>query len=116
MSVTETLKWQWSVYAKGHASRRNLFIHIIAVPVFMAGSLLAVGGAASASLPPAGLGIAAMVLSLALQGRGHRLEAVPPDPFRGPADILLRILLEQWVTFPRYVVTGGWYRAFRAAS
>jgi hypothetical protein len=61
-------------------------------------------------------GVAAMAGAMAAQGRTHRLEATPPAPFRGPADVLARIFVEQWVTFPRYVLGGGFARAWRAAG
>lgn len=49
-----------------------------------------------------GLGAAALTgLSLAIQGRGHSKEPVPAEPFTGPRNAIARILLEQWVTFPR---------------
>jgi hypothetical protein len=57
-----------------------------------------------------------MVVSLALQGRGHRQEQVPPEPFTSPANAISRLLLEQWVTFPRFVLSGGWLRALRQES
>jgi hypothetical protein len=57
-----------------------------------------------------------MVGAVALQGRGHRLEGVAPIPFRGPIDVVSRIFVEQWVTFPRYVLSGGLARAWRATS
>ena len=52
---------------------------------------------------------------MALQGRGHRGEAVPGAVFE-PRNALSRIFLEQWITFPRFVLTGGWWRALRAAA
>jgi hypothetical protein len=51
---------------------------------------------------------------MAVQGRGHRLEKNAPVPFRGPLDVLARIFVEQWVTFPRFVLSGGFARAWRA--
>ena len=59
------------------------------------------------------LALGGMLLSIALQGRGHRSEFVPPEPFVGPGDAISRILLEQWITFPRFVLSGGWLRALR---
>ena len=44
---------------------------------------------------------------------GHRLEPVPPEPFSGPLNFVSRLFLEQWVTFPRFVITGGWGTALR---
>jgi hypothetical protein len=106
------LAWQWEHYLPGHADRRNLSIHAATVPLFMLGSLALVAGAFLAWwLVPAGA--AAMAGALAAQGRGHAREAVKPLPFRGPADVLARIVVEQWVTFPRFVLTGGFAAARR---
>jgi hypothetical protein len=44
-------------------------------------------------------GAAAMLISVALQGRGHRAEAVPPELFTSSLNAVSRIFLEQWVTF-----------------
>ena len=57
-----------------------------------------------------------MAVSMILQGRGHKGEAVPPAPFSSPANALSRIFLEQWITFPRFVLTGAWWRALHAAA
>jgi hypothetical protein len=106
------LAWQWGLYAEGHRDRRNLVVHILTVPVFQLGSLtLLLAPVMSGWLAVAGLG--AMVGAMALQGRTHRLEAVPPVPFSGPLDVLARIVVEQWVTFPRFVLSGGFARAWR---
>jgi len=37
------------------------------------------------------------------------------EPFTGPLNAMSRIFLEQWVTFPRFVLSGGWSHAMRAA-
>jgi hypothetical protein len=113
LTVRELLRWQRDGYPRYHCSRGNLLIHVAAVPVFLLGS---VGLLASAVLLSWKLGVASlvgMIASMAAQGRGHRLEAVPPEPFTGTANALARIVLEQWVTFPRFVLSGGWSRAFR---
>ena len=61
-------------------------------------------------------GAACTFLSIALQGRGHRREEpVPPVPFSSSGNALARIFLEQWITFPRFVLSGGWSRALREA-
>jgi hypothetical protein len=61
-------------------------------------------------------GIASMTLAMAAQGRTHKLEQTPPVPFRGPGDVLARILAEQWITFPRFVLTGEFEKAWRRAG
>ncbi|SPA37144.1 conserved hypothetical protein [Cupriavidus taiwanensis] len=105
------LRWQWRGYARNHQHPRNLLLHIVAVPMFMAGTVLGLYGLLRLNLPALALGLVCMGMSMALQGRGHRLEAHAPEPFAGPADIAGRILAEQWITFPRYVVSGQWWRA-----
>jgi len=109
------LAWQWAGYARFHQSRANLLLHIVLVPLFLAGNVALVVGLIRLSWIEALTGIALMAFSMALQGRGHRGEPVPPIPFAGPANALIRILLEQWITFPRFVLTGGWARALRQA-
>jgi 2-hydroxy-palmitic acid dioxygenase Mpo1-like protein len=106
------LAWQWQGYARYHQNRTNLLLHVVAVPLFLAGSVLVVLGAIRMSLLLIVLGIVAMGVSVALQGRGHRLEAVPPEPFTGPTNAVGRLFFEQCATFPRFVISGGWRRNF----
>ena len=100
-------------YPRFHRNRTNLLIHIVAVPIFIAGvGGLVVGGfLINSTLMIAGP--VAMVLSLAAQGRGHKLEQIPPKPFTGPGNFLFRIFREQFVTFPWFVVSGGLSTALR---
>jgi hypothetical protein len=105
-------RWQWSLYPDGHRDSRNLLIHALTVPLFEAGTLaLVLSPWLSAWLAPAG--VVAMAGAMAAQGRGHGLEVTRPVPFRGPGDVLARIFVEQWWTFPRYVLSGGFARAWR---
>ena len=113
MSVVELLRWQWEGYPRYHRSRANLLIHIVAVPLFVAGTLAVLVAAFALSLPWLLIGAASTVAAMALQGRGHRLEQVPPEPFSGPLNFLARLFLEQWITFPRFVLSGGWSAALR---
>lgn len=53
-----------------------------------------------------------MAACIGMQGRGHWTEAGRPAPFRSPLDAVLRILVEQWVTFPRFILTGGFSRSW----
>ena len=85
------------------------------VPLFLAGNTASIVGAIRLDWIEAAVGVASMALSMALQGRGHRRESVPPAPFTGPANAIARIFLEQWITFPRFVLSGGWWRALQAS-
>jgi len=106
------LRWQFSLYPDGHHDRVNLVLHALTVPLFMSGT---VAVAMSWTWPWLALiGFGAMVLVVALQGRGHARETTRPVPFNGPFDFLSRIFVDQWVTFPRYVLSGGYARAWKS--
>jgi hypothetical protein len=113
MSIGELLRWQWQGYPRYHQSRANLLIHIVAVPLFLVGTIALVVAVVGLSLLALAIGIGCIVTAIALQGRGHRMEAVPPEPFSGPLNFVGRLFLEQWVTFPRFVLSGGWSAALR---
>ena len=59
--------------------------------------------------------LAAMTVALVLQGRGHRNEVEAPTPFGGPVDFVSRFMVEQWITFPRFVLSGAWAENLRRA-
>lgn len=113
MSASKILAWQWEGYPRYHRSRTNLKIHIVAVPVFLFADAWFFVSFFTLALPGIVLALALMGLSLFAQGRGHDLEELPPEPFNGPRDAIARILLEQSVTFPRFVLSGGWSRALK---
>ena len=113
MSASQLVRWQWEGYPRYHRSRFNLLLHIAAVPMFLVGNVALVAALAQLSWH-IGIGaVVAMVLSVALQGRGHRHEPMPPESFTSPLNAVSRIFLEQWVTFPRFVLSGRWARALR---
>jgi hypothetical protein len=112
---TKLLEWQWAIYPDGHRNRTNLWIHLFTVPVFMAGTIAAVTSPFTGVAGAAG-GVLAMAIAMAAQGRGHKQEASPPAPFRGPLDVIARIFAEQWITFPRFVLSGGVRRTLRVTS
>ncbi len=109
------LAWQWGLYAAGHTRRANLLIHVLTVPVFQIGTLALFSspllGAAFAMVGPV-----LMVGAMAAQGRGHAGEPERPVRFHGPLDVIARIMAEQWIAFPRFVLTGGLARAWRASA
>ena len=113
MSISGLLRWQWEGYAPYHRSRMNLLIHIVAVPVFVLGNILLLVGLVQLSWILAGAAIVVTIAAIGAQGQGHRREPLPPEPFAGPLNALSRILCEQWVTFPRFVLSGGWACALR---
>ena len=110
------LEWQWSDYAGKHRDRANLLLHLVVVPVFQAGTVILLAGLLLRSALAIGVGLVCLVAALVLEGRGHARERETPTPFDGPLDFASRFFVEQWVTFPRFVLSGGWRRAFRAAG
>lgn len=116
MSISELLRWQHEGYPRYHRSRFNLLLHIVMVPLFLVANVALVLALVERSWLVGIVSVAAMGISVLLQGCGHRREAVPPEPFTGAVQAVVRIFLEQWVTFPRFVLSGGWWRALRAAG
>lgn len=111
----QLLAWQWSDYVAKHRDRGNLLIHIVAVPLFQLATLGLIGALVGRSVAAAVIAVIAMVVALVLQGRGHRREAEAPTPFDGAADFLSRFVAEQWITFPRFVLSGAWSANLRRA-
>jgi hypothetical protein len=110
------LAWQWSDYTAKHRDRGNLLLHAVAVPLFLVSTLVLVTAIVTRGGMTAVVALAGMAVSVLLQGRGHRREAERPTPFDGAGDFVTRFFVEQWVTFPRFVLSGGWLRNFRAHS
>lgn len=106
--------WQWAGYPKFHRDRGNLLLHLVTVPLFIGGTL-AVLASPLVGWGAFGAGLGAMALSLAAQGRGHRREGHPPEPFLGPGDFVGRLFVEQFVTFPRFVLSGRYFRTLKEA-
>ncbi|KZN30143.1 hypothetical protein N480_04130 [Pseudoalteromonas luteoviolacea S2607] len=114
MSIKEILEWQWDGYAKYHRSRANLLLHIIAVPFFIVGVILLVLSIFNLSFPLIAISVSLMVGSIVVQGIGHSKESLPPEPFTGPTNAILRIILEQLYTFPKFVICGNWLKAYKS--
>jgi len=110
MTVGQLLTWQWQGYARYHQNTTNLLLHIVAIPLFIVANVLLIVAVVKVSLGLLALAVLGIVVSVIVQGRGHTLERVPPEPFTGPANALGRLFFEQWVTFPRFVLSGGWSR------
>jgi phage terminase small subunit len=113
---SKLLAWQWSDYAAKHRERGNLLIHIVAVPVFLLSMSTLMSGVFAWAPVPIAAGGAVMLLSLIAQALGHKREPEQPAPFEGALDFPARFLSEQWVTFPRFVLSGAWARSFKAAA
>ncbi len=107
MKVTPDLvNWQRRLYGSNHRDPVNLIIHLVTVPVFIAGLILAFVGQPLAS-------ILAIASAIALQGFGHTREKNAPEPFLSPLDFVARFTVENTVTFWRFLFSGEYLRNFR---
>ena len=121
MTFAETLSQQWSDYSERHRNKGNLLIHIVTVPLVWFAGLQLVGGLILMLIGVGGLKMwvyAAILIAIALgaQAYGNGLEAIKPRPFTNAADFAFGAVAEQFVTFPRFVLTGGWLRNFQGAG
>ncbi len=110
------LAWQWGLYAAGHRDRLSLLLHIATAPLFWVGTAMLAWAIYRGSAGAAVSGLALWLAALLTQGRGHAREREPPVPFDGPIDFASRFVVEQFVTFPRFVLSGGWLKAWRAST
>jgi len=109
------VNFDWADYLAVHSSRTNLLIHLLAVPLFIAGFVAIFLPLSGAPLFVAGAGVPAMLVALGLQGFGHRHEVQPPRPFTGPGNFLRRWFTEQFLIFPMFVLSGRWWSQYRRA-
>jgi phage terminase small subunit len=114
MITKNLVSWQWAGYSRAHRARRNLFLHAVTSPIFIA-SLVAIIGSPWLGATRAIGGAVGLIVAVAAQAHGHRREENAPEPFRSPLDVVARLFVEQLVTFPRFVLSGGFVRAWRAA-
>ena len=105
--------WQWRQYPHNHSNPTNLVLHLIAVPLFIVAFLLIVSGVFALSAASVAIGVIGLLAALGLQRHGHSLEQQVSEPFSDRADAVQRLLTEQFLTFPRFVLSGAWWRAWR---
>jgi hypothetical protein len=110
----QLLAWQWRIYPGTHRHPLNLFIHIVTAPLFWLALIALIAVIAGAS-PWYLLATAIFVpVAIVLQGIGHKREVQAPSPFLGAGDFVSRFAAEQLITFPRFVLSGNWFRNLRA--
>lgn len=110
------LAWQWEGYPQFHTTRFTLYVHLVAVPAFIGSTLSLLASAVRLSVVGVVSGAVGMLVAFALQGFAHKREPTPAIPFDGPLDAVTRIFAEQFVTFPRFVLSGAFARALRGAT
>lgn len=109
----DLLSWQYAGYGSKHRSRVNLWLHIATVPLFWGGIASFVASALGGGAPWLSLGVAGVLAAFVAQAIGHKQEPEAPEPFLGAGDFFSRFIVEQLVTFPRFVLAGGWWRGLR---
>src|SRR5437879_10241467 len=110
MTVGQLLTWQWQGYARYHQNTTNLLLHIVAVPLFIVANVLLIVAVVKVSLGLLALSVLGIVVWVIVQGRGRKLERVPPEPFSGRTNVLGRLFLAQWVKITRFRLSGDWSR------
>lgn len=108
MSISSILQTQWADYSRIHANRANFLVHLMTAPIFMGGTVAFFWGFCALSLTLSVAGLFAMIVAIAAQGWSHKKERNAPAPFTSRANAFARIILEQWITFPRYVAYRLW--------
>ena len=104
------MAWQWSSYDRNHRDRGNLLLHFVAVPAFIGATLAMVSCLFQRFWFGAAFSLLVMVIAFAVQAVGHKREGEAPIPFDGPGDFIGRVFVEQFITFPRFILSGGWLR------
>lgn len=114
--VTKMSRIDWTDYQRVHADRRNLLAHLIAVPLFAFAFITACINFLSANIVAAAIAVGLCIVAMLIQRRGHAVEENPPRPFSGPGNFLRRWFTEQYFIFPVFLLSGRWWRQYRAAE
>lgn len=109
MNIAEVIKCQWDGYTRYHNSRFNLWIHVIFVPVFIFAFVLFIIALITLDIFSTIVPILLMIISMGIQGMGHKKEDIPAEPFTSLTNVVTRILLEQLYTFPKFVLSRKFY-------
>ena len=122
MTFTETVEMQWNSYAERHRNKAHLMIKIVGVPLVWL-MVIQAFGALLLMLMPGVSGFGTLLWALVLAGaslfaqyRGALMEAVKPRPFLMTKDYALWTAADQFVNFPRFVLTGDWLRSLKGAA
>ncbi|TBW02613.1 hypothetical protein E0E52_16370 [Azotobacter chroococcum] len=105
---------QWQHYEDCHHNRTNLALHMLALPLFVVACLVLASALLQRDLLTLILGGLGLSAALALIAQGHHFEA-GADP-RHPENSVSHLLVEQFLTFPWFVLSGAWRRAWRACQ
>jgi hypothetical protein len=116
MKAQQIIDAQWQGYAERHRKPGHLLLKVLAVALFWVASFEVLG---AVLLMLMGVPLAFRMLfwaavligvSLGIQAAGRSLEGVGVPAPGNAGDFVKSTLIEQFVTFPRFVVTGAWLR------
>ena len=110
------VQFDWTSYLRVHSDRRNLTIHVLAVPLFVGSIVSLIPYLSRGDYVSAVVAVVLALIAMVLQGRGHALEGHAPVPFSGPGNFLKRWFVEQFLIFPLFFLMGRWWRQFKAAA
>jgi hypothetical protein len=121
MNFAEVINQQWDGYAERHQNKTNLLIHIVTVPLVWIAGIQVIGALLLMLTGVGGFTVlvwAAILIAVALfaQSHGNSMEAAKPAPFPGWKTFAINAAAEQFVTFPRFVLTGQWLRNFQSSG
>jgi hypothetical protein len=106
----------WTSYLRVHADRRNLIIHLFAVPLFVGCIVSLILYLIRGDIVTVVIAIILAIIALALQAWGHAREVNAPVPFSSPGNFLNRWFTEQFAIFPIFVLSGRWWRQFNGTG
>ena len=112
-TIPELLEWQWKGYAQYHVSKFNLLLHIACVPLFLWGNVALVVSLFKGQWMGVVASAVTMLVAFFAQGLGHKFERTAAVPFSSFSNAIKRVFLEQWFTFPKFVISGLWLKALK---
>jgi len=122
VTFPEVVDQQWNTYAERHRNKTHLMIKVVAVPFVWIAVIQAFGALLLMLMPNvSGLGtllwaLLMAALSLFLQSRGASMESAKSPPFVLTKGYAQWLAADQFVNFPRFVLTGEWLNALKGAG
>jgi len=90
-------------YQNLHQNKINLIIHMIGSITFISGNIVFIYSLIIQNYTVAVSCVFLIILSISIQGVGHKLEPVPFKGFEGPIDFIKIIYLELFFIFPVFL-------------
>jgi hypothetical protein len=121
MKFLDLVEKQWDDYSDRHRNRNGLLIKLVAVALFWFVGFQLIGGLLLMLLGvPGAFGMLfwALVLggiSLGAQQAARSMERGPQERAKDPAELVQRILADQFINFPRFVLSGRWLKNLQGA-